>query len=86
MTRCRHHHLILIPDAGPRLRCRHCHLSIKSDELAGGYCPECFEKSGQRNEDFDEVAVKEATRYRCEGCGIVVMVVNYGSILRKARS
>lgn len=76
MTRCRHLNLSLIPDAGPRLRCRHCHLSIKSDELDGGYCPECFEKVGQRNRDFEEVAAKESTRYRCEACGMVVMVAD----------
>lgn len=72
MTTCSHHHLSLMPDSGRRLRCRRCHLSIKAEELGGGCCPECFEKSGQRHEDFEELATEEITRYRCEGCGIVV--------------
>jgi hypothetical protein len=74
MTLCRHHNLSLIPDAGLRLRCRHCHLSITVDELAGGCCPECFEQSGQRYKEFEEVATDDITRYRCEECGIIVQL------------
>ncbi|MBF0119318.1 MAG: hypothetical protein HQK79_10825 [Desulfobacterales bacterium] len=59
-----------------KLRCLHCHLTIKKAELEDGYCPECFEKSGQKVYDFKEVEIKESgtTRYRCEDCRLFIDV------------
>jgi hypothetical protein len=55
------------------MRCRHCHLTIREDELDGGWCPECYEASGQRRSDFETVAGEDGgVRYRCEDCGILV--------------
>ncbi len=58
------------------LRCRHCHLTIKADELGGGYCPECYEINGKKQSDFEEVAAEETTRvrYRCEDCGLIIEI------------
>jgi hypothetical protein len=47
-------------------------LTIRSDELDGGYCPECFERTGRRHEDFETVPTSDATRYRCEDCGAII--------------
>jgi hypothetical protein len=70
---CRHQHLVLIPPEKGRLRCRHCHLTITADELAGSYCPECFEAEGEKHYDFEEVpAGQEKTRYQCEQCGVII--------------
>ncbi|HVN72644.1 MAG TPA: hypothetical protein VMU10_11540 [Desulfomonilia bacterium] len=74
MTECRHLHLVLLPPQKSRLRCRHCHLTITTDELSEGYCPECFEASGKKRYDFDEVPAtdQEKTRYQCEECGVII--------------
>ena len=74
MNDCRHTHLLLITENLTRLRCRHCHLTIKADELEDGYCPECYEKSGRKHTDFDEIIPPQAdsVRYRCEDCGAML--------------
>lgn len=74
MTSCRHQHLMLIPAPKSRVRCRYCHLTISLQELAGGYCPECYDSSGKRRYDFEDVADVEAdrTQYRCEDCGVMI--------------
>jgi hypothetical protein len=44
------------------------------NELNNRYCPECFEVTGKKRYDFEEVKEpkKEITQYRCEDCGIIV--------------
>lgn len=74
MTSCDHQNLTLIPQQTQRVRCRHCHLTMKAQELGAGYCPECYEASGRRRYDIDDVEAAEggATQYRCDGCGVVI--------------
>lgn len=74
MTSCNHNKLVLLPGQKERLRCRHCHLTIRADELAGSFCPECFESEGAKRYEFDEVAAEEtrASLYRCEMCGVII--------------
>ena len=74
MSACRHLQLVLLREQKNRLRCRHCHLTINADELTSRYCPECFESSGKRRSDFEEVAnvTDGITRYRCEDCGVMI--------------
>jgi len=49
-------------------------LTLKTDELEDGYCPECFEAQGKKHYDFEEVKSPEnaKTIYRCDGCGIMI--------------
>lgn len=72
MDECPHTHLMIITERDKRLRCRFCHLTIKANELEHGYCPECFESSGLKRDDFEEVGPLGggATLYRCEDCGV----------------
>ncbi|NOY39333.1 MAG: hypothetical protein GXO95_03660 [Nitrospirae bacterium] len=51
-------------------------MTIKADELGGGYCPECYEINGSKRVDFEEVTAEETgrARYRCEDCGLVIEV------------
>jgi hypothetical protein len=74
MGECNHRLLELLPEKEDRVRCRHCHLTISRAELQGSYCPECFDRSGARHYDFDEVNEDKASasRYRCEQCGVIV--------------
>ena len=75
MSDCSHKNLVLLVEQTPnRVRCKHCFLTISKDELADGYCPECFERDGKRRKDFEEVEdIKpDKTRYRCEDCRIIV--------------
>ena len=74
MTVCKHSVIALLPEKKNLLRCRNCHLTIKADDLGTGYCPECFEVSGRKQYDFEEVAVEEKgpARYRCEECGVII--------------
>jgi rubredoxin len=73
MTECNHSTLELLPERKKSVRCRHCHLTIIPDELPEGYCPECFENSGVKRYDFEDVvgAGSTAPRYRCEQCGVI---------------
>lgn len=74
MNACCHTTLELLPERKNTLRCRHCHLTIAEEELADGFCPECFATSGTRRYDFDEVVTPRSgrARYRCEECGAIV--------------
>jgi predicted RNA-binding Zn-ribbon protein involved in translation (DUF1610 family) len=62
-----------MPDTKKRFQCKICHLTITADELGKGFCPECFERTGKKNYDFDPVTSQSSgkVRYRCESCGIV---------------
>ena len=73
MTSCQHRTLELLPVRKRTLRCRHCHLTLDGAELGEGYCPECFDRSGARLYDFEQVENSDrAVTYRCEECGAVV--------------
>lgn len=74
MAACNHKTLELLPERKKRLRCRNCHLTIDGEDLADGYCPECFEISGEKHYDFEEMESLDAgiARYRCEECGAIV--------------
>lgn len=74
MSDCPHKQIVIIaPDTG-RKRCRHCHLTIRPEELGDGYCPECFETTGARRYDFEDVPADggAARSYRCEQCGTIL--------------
>lgn len=75
MTDCIHANLELLPERRETLRCRHCHLTIAADEIGeDGYCPECFDASGVRRNDFERLThdTGKVARYRCEDCGTIV--------------
>ena len=74
MSACSHRLLELLPEEEDRVRCRHCDLTISKAELGGGCCPECFDRSGDRHYDFDELREgnRGVSRYRCEECGAIV--------------
>jgi predicted RNA-binding Zn-ribbon protein involved in translation (DUF1610 family) len=72
MNECRHHQLVLLPQNHKRLRCRRCHLTLTAEELGSDYCPECFETSGIRHDDFEALEWTEEARYRCEQCGAAI--------------
>jgi Zn finger protein HypA/HybF involved in hydrogenase expression len=74
MPVCSHRTLELLPERSETLRCRHCHLTIDGDELAGSYCPECFDRSGDKRYEFDTIdrTDNEVARYLCEECGAIV--------------
>jgi predicted RNA-binding Zn-ribbon protein involved in translation (DUF1610 family) len=74
MSSCNHATLELLPERKKTLRCRHCHLTIAGDELGDGYCPECFDASGSKRYDFEELKILETgiARYRCEECGAII--------------
>jgi len=73
---CPHRHLELLPQPPKRLQCQHCHLTITAEELAGGFCPECYDSRGEKRYDFDEIKTAQttATRYRCEDCGAIIEI------------
>ncbi|MBI2999797.1 MAG: hypothetical protein HYY46_15315 [Deltaproteobacteria bacterium] len=74
MTSCNHTSLELLPEKKTTLRCRHCHLTITGEELGDGFCPECFETSGSKRYEFEEMETPESgiARYRCEDCGAII--------------
>ena len=74
MGQCPHKHLLVVTEASERLRCRRCHLTIKPEEVMDGCCPECYEQTGRRYDDFERINIAEqaATRYRCEQCGAMM--------------
>jgi len=76
MKPCKHKNLVLQPVQKDRIRCRHCHLTIKRDELSDRYCPECYEVTGSKRYDFDEVVEPAVSKvqYRCEDCGILIQI------------
>ncbi len=75
-NQCPHKNLLLLPAPKDRLRCRHCALTIKSDELSSRYCPECYEATGSKRYDFDEVEepIDGSVQYRCEDCGMLIQL------------
>jgi predicted RNA-binding Zn-ribbon protein involved in translation (DUF1610 family) len=74
MISCNHTNLELLPGQKPKVRCRHCHLTLAAEELENGFCPECFDTSGSKRYDFDEIKSPEETaaRYRCDECGVII--------------
>lgn len=74
MAECNHAALELLPARKRALRCRHCHLTLDPGEAADGHCPECFARSGNRYDDFEELTAPgdSLVAYRCEGCGVIV--------------
>jgi hypothetical protein len=77
MALCNHTTLELLPQRRTTVRCRHCHLTLGPEELTEGFCPECFESSGSKRYEFEELAAPEAAvaRYRCEECGVIIKSV-----------
>jgi hypothetical protein len=49
-------------------------LTIAGEELGDGFCPECFETSGTKRYEFEQLATTESggARYRCEECGAII--------------
>lgn len=76
MSVCLHHHLVLLPAAGKRVRCRYCHLTIDPEELGDNHCPECYEVYGEKRSDFETIEGGQDAnvRYRCEDCGAAIDV------------
>lgn len=74
MPLCNHSTLELLPERKKTVRCRHCHLTLSAAELGDGFCPECFETSGSKRYEFEEVitVASASVRYRCEECGAVI--------------
>jgi len=74
MNACQHKNLVLLSESKDRLRCRHCHLTIKRAELTVRYCPECYETTGVKRHDFEEVTepTLRKIQYRCEDCSILI--------------
>jgi len=74
MNSCNHTNLELLPERKNTVRCRYCDLTLAVEDLQDGFCPECFDASGAKRYEFDEVKSREesAARYRCDDCGIIV--------------
>jgi hypothetical protein len=74
MASCPHGTLELLPERKATLRCRYCHLTLSGEELGDGFCPECFETSGSKRYEFEELAAAKTNvaRYRCEECGAII--------------
>ena len=74
MSSCSHTALELLPEPLGRVRCRHCHLTLTRDDLKDGFCPECFDTSGLKQYEFDELVEEKSgvARYRCENCGVII--------------
>ena len=68
--------LVLLSLQNDRVRCGHCHLTIERAELSNRYCPECYETTGSKRYDFQEVVepMAEKVQYRCEDCGMLIEV------------
>lgn len=68
----------MLKDPPGKLRCRHCHLTISKGELGEGYCPECFEETGEKRYDFESADTDsgDITRFRCEDCGALIKADN----------
>jgi hypothetical protein len=74
MPSCNHNKLELLQSRKRTVRCRRCHLTLDAEELGDDPCPECFDKSGRRHYDFEEIAAggTSSVSYRCEECGVIV--------------
>lgn len=69
---CLHETLLLLP-ATPKKRCIHCHLTLSTDELGDGPCPECLESSGKRRTDFEDAPGDGGSAsYICNDCGVPI--------------
>ena len=73
MDSCNHTALELLPER-KKTRCRQCHLTIDAKELGEGFCPECFDTSGKKFYEFEEMESKDGgpATYRCEECGVII--------------
>ena len=42
--------------------------------MGDGYCPECYDRSGERRYEFDALEALDdgAAKYRCEECGAII--------------
>jgi predicted RNA-binding Zn-ribbon protein involved in translation (DUF1610 family) len=74
MNSCNHTNLELLPVRKNTVRCRYCDLTLAVEDLQDGFCPECFDVSGTKRYEFDEVKSREepAARYRCDDCGVII--------------
>jgi len=74
MASCQHGTLELLPERKTTFRCRYCHLTIAGEELGDGFCPECFENTGSKRYEFEQMEARESggARYRCEECGVII--------------
>ena len=74
MSACQHSKLELMPSRKRTVRCRRCHLTLDAEELGEDACPECFESSGVRHYEFEEIEGPPGggATYRCEECGVLV--------------
>jgi hypothetical protein len=74
MSSCHHETLELLPERKSTLRCRYCHLTISGEELGDGFCPECFETTGSKRYEFEQMAATETggARYRSVECGAII--------------
>jgi hypothetical protein len=47
---------------------------MDGEDLGDACCPECFEVSGEKRYDFEEITTmgERSARYRCEDCGAIV--------------
>jgi predicted RNA-binding Zn-ribbon protein involved in translation (DUF1610 family) len=74
MNTCNHTNLELLPASRPKLRCRHCHLTLVAEDLKDDFCPECFDNSGSKRYEFEELKAPQdpAVRYRCDDCGTII--------------
>lgn len=60
---------VLLTTPKNRLRCRHCHLTLQREELKTCDCPKCYEATGIKRFDFEEVVTtSEKFTYRCADC------------------
>jgi len=74
MNTCAHSNLIQLSQPKKKLRCQRCHLTITADELKQGFCPECFERNGDKHYDFEEIEFTKpvSIQYKCEDCGVII--------------
>ncbi len=73
MASCQHVNLELLPIRKRTMRCRRCHLTMDGAELGDGHCPECFETTGVRRYDFEQLdSGGDVVTYRCEECGAII--------------
>ncbi|MBU2510362.1 hypothetical protein KJ966_03455 [bacterium] len=74
MSDCLHKNLVLIIENSNKLRCKTCHLTITPEELGNNHCPECYEATGKKQYDFEEIITNhsDVSQYRCEDCGVII--------------
>ena len=74
LSDCKHLRLVLLAPQNQKQRCRHCHLTINIEELADGFCPECYAVYGVKRWDFEQLEPENENkaRYSCEKCGAII--------------